>query len=244
MRIFSARPNALTLTLCVSLLASAGCGGGRPSPRTGPPREPTGQGADGSQGSPTKLPRAFAIHDAVNNTWIGPRRAPVTIEVFSDFQCPFCASSHHVLTTLARRYPRELRIHHRDLPLDSACNPRLRRPFHERACEAALYARCAAAQGKFWPYATLLSNNFRALDVTTLRAHAETLKLDTNRFASCVNRPAARKAIEADIAEAGTRGITGTPTFYLNGKQLRGHKGLSQWIQLIEAALATAKSKH
>lgn len=237
-----AHPRLLLAMVSISLVAGCACFGQGPSPRTGG----TAPGADQPRDDrgAVKLPRAFGTHAGdFGNTWLGPKRAPVTIEVFSDFQCPFCASSHHVLTKLAQRYPRELRIHRRDLPLDSACNPRLRRPFHDRACEAALHARCAGAQGKFWPYAALLSANFRALDATTLRAHAEKLQLDTQRFARCVAGSAARKAVEADVAEAGVRGITGTPTFFLNGKKLRGHKGLSQWIQLIEAAIATAKSR-
>ena len=141
------------------------------------------------------------------------------------------------MKALARRFPATLQIHFRDYPLDHQCNPRLTRPFHTRACSAALYARCASEQGRFWGYADLLSQNPRALDEPTLQGHAAALRLDQGRLRRCLAAKKTREGLDRDIRRGMELGVRGTPSFYFEGK-LVGPKSLSRWIRAVEAALA------
>ncbi len=141
-----------------------------------------------------------------------------------------------MMVRLARQFPSELHIRHRDFPLDMRCNPAISRPFHRRACAAAIHARCAAAQGKFWPYSALLTKRSRALDDATLSAHAQALRLDMARFRSCLGSEAAKSAVKADI-DLGLRwGVKGTPSYYIDGKRSQLHT-LSAWSRAVRKLL-------
>src|SRR5690606_14908791 len=84
---------------------------------------------------------------------IGPSSAPVTIVEFSDFQCPFCSRAQPTLLELQKRYPSDVRIVFRHLPLD----------FHNQAFDAAVAAEAAHEQGRFDTYHRLLFENQKAL---------------------------------------------------------------------------------
>jgi protein-disulfide isomerase len=224
----------LGLALSCALLAACA---------TATPAKTTNAGGAGGQQGETqvevegRLPRAFgSAAIAPYATSLGPKRAKLLIEWFSDFECPYCAKAHRIMLQLARRFPRRLRIRYRDYPLDMQCNPKITRPFHARACIAAFHARCAAEQGKFWPYAELLAKNYRALDNTTLKAHASALLLDRGRFMRCLNSKAPQQAIEADLDAAIKLGVRGTPSYYIDGKQVRQYT-LQGWIRTVEKRL-------
>ncbi|MCZ7586864.1 MAG: thioredoxin domain-containing protein [Deltaproteobacteria bacterium] len=100
------------------------------------------------------------------------------MEEFTDFECPFCKKAHGVLMDLVVKSDGAVRVTHRDFPLDMSCNPAIDRPFHEHACEAAMFARCAAAQDRFWPMSDKLFTSALGLDPTALRTYAKDLGLD------------------------------------------------------------------
>lgn len=158
--------------------------------------------------------------DAQGVPWIGAQEPRVTIVEFSDYQCPHCVRAHHDLRRLVERLP-GVRLAHRHYPLDQACNPTIRSRFHPAACERARAALCAEEQGRFWEMNDLLflAQHQPALDLTTL---ARQLRLDLPRFRACLEAPATRERLAADLAEGRRVGVRGTPTFQIGDTQFVG----------------------
>jgi protein-disulfide isomerase len=158
----------------------------------------------------------------------GPRDAPVTIVEFSDFQCPFCKTVVATLKQLTAQYSDRVRWVFRDFPIAGL------HPEAQRAHEA---ARCAGEQGKFWPYHDLLFERAPEVSPAALRAYAAQVGAEAAAFSQCLESGKHRAAVNADI-ETGTRlGVTGTPTFFINGQLLVGNQPLAEFQRLIEREL-------
>jgi protein-disulfide isomerase len=143
----------------------------------------------------------------------GPADAPITIVEWSDFQCPFCARAEETLTRLRQEYPDKIRFVWRDMPL----------PFHDEARPAAMAARAAGAQGKFWAmHDRLYADHAAPLGRERFEKEAAELGLDRKRFGAALDAQAGRSAIDADILAGTKAGANGTPTFFINGKVLTG----------------------
>lgn len=140
----------------------------------------------------------------------GPLSAPVTVVMFTDFQCPACSATHPVLEDVVRRYGARVRLVVRDFPLD----------MHPNARKAAEAAGAANAQGKFFEYISVLYRNQQALDVTSLKRYASDLGLDRARFDADLDGGKYAAEIARDVAEGKSYGITGTPTIFINGVRL------------------------
>jgi protein-disulfide isomerase len=138
----------------------------------------------------------------------GPEDARVTIVEFSDFQCPFCQRADPVLKEIEARYPKDVRIVYRHLPLDS---------LHPRARASAEAAACAADGNKFWEFHDQLFANTRALGDEDLRKYAAAVGLEPTSFDECVRTRKHAATVEADAQEARRIGVTGTPAFVVNG---------------------------
>jgi protein-disulfide isomerase len=168
----------------------------------------------------------------------GPSNAPVVIQMFSDFQCPFCQRVQPTVQELEKKFPGRLRIVWRDLPLD----------FHPRARPAAAAAREAFAQkgaSGFWAMHDLLFENQGkpdGLEVAALENYAQSLGLDVARFRAALedNRHAA--AIDADLAAARAADITGTPSFLINGYYVSGAQPLRSFSRLVERSMAERRA--
>jgi protein-disulfide isomerase len=158
----------------------------------------------------------------------GPADARVTIVEFSDFQCPYCQRAKPVLDEIEKRYPKDVRIVYRHLPLDS---------LHPRARPSAEAAACAADGNKFWEYHDRLFANNRALADADLRKYAAEVGLDAKSFEECVSSRRHQAAVEADVQEAKKLGITGTPAFVLNGILMSGLKSPDDFDALIKEEL-------
>jgi protein-disulfide isomerase len=158
----------------------------------------------------------------------GPADAPVTIVEFSDFHCPFCRRVQPTLNELLKRYPEQVKLVYRDLPLD-ALHPEAR-----RASEA---ARCAHDQGRFWPYHDELYSRGSDASPATLTAIAETVGLDVPAFEQCLASGTHRAAIQRDVEEATRLGATGTPAFFVNGRLLSGAMPLESFVTVVEEEL-------
>jgi protein-disulfide isomerase len=202
------------------------------APRPAPEPEPSPRTA--APDPPAKTGR-LKLDSAARS--IGPRRAPVKIEVFSDYQCPYCATLAQTLMALVRRYPAKIRLERRDYPLDSACNPALSAPMHPVACEAAYYARCAAAQGKFWELDALLLKEHRALDAGRLKDLAAQLKLHERKLAACLQSRKTRDAVAQDIKLARSRAVSATPTSFVNGQLVSGAQSLEAFERQVRSLL-------
>ena len=164
----------------------------------------------------------------------GPANAPVVIQMFSDFQCPFCQRVQPTLAELEKKFPGRLRIVWRDLPL----------PFHSEARSAAAAAREAFAQKGskgFWAMHDLMFENQQkpgGLAMPALETYAQTVGLDLTRFRAALANDRHAKAIDADLALAKATDITGTPSFVINGFYLSGAQPLTAFSRLVERSLA------
>ncbi|MDP6979635.1 MAG: DsbA family protein [Myxococcota bacterium] len=160
----------------------------------------------------------------------GPADAPVTIVEFSDYECAFCGRAEATLKQVDALYPGQLRFVYRHLPLD----------FHDNAMPAARAAICAGAQSRFWDYHDRLFANQRALAPPQLLQYADELGLDGAAFRSCYEDPATQAQVENDMAIARQLGASATPTFFINGIELRGAQPLQAFQEIIDRELAAA----
>ncbi len=155
----------------------------------------------------------------------GPANAAVAIVEFTDFHCSHCREAEAVLKQVLATYP--VRLVHRDLPLDNV---------HPHAREAHEAARCAEAQGRFWPYRELL---FAGEPKTgdALKESARAANLDLAAYDRCIAGGSGRTAIEADLADAKRLGVKTTPTFFVNGRELEGPPTLDAFAAAIRTSL-------
>ncbi len=166
---------------------------------------------------------AFDLTDAPAK---GPQNAPVTITVFSDFECAYCARLPEMLDQVAAEYPNEVRIAFKHYPLRS----------HEFALPAAQAAVAAQRQGKFWEFHDRLFRHFNELDEARVGQIVQELGLDASRFEK--DRSAARTQglIEADRREGYQAGVTGTPAMFINGKK-QYRRDMNSIVDAVEREL-------
>src|SRR5262245_57746295 len=163
----------------------------------------------------------------------GPADAKVTIIEFSDFQCPYCQRSVATIEKILAKYPSDVRIVYRHLPLEAI------HPFARGAAEAAV---CADEQGLFWAYHDKLFQNNRALAKEDLLRYAGEAGLDAAKFQACVDERRSKDKVETDLQAARAGGISGTPAFVVNGVLLTGAQPPEEFYPVIDAALAKAAS--
>jgi protein-disulfide isomerase len=159
----------------------------------------------------------------------GPADAPVTIVEFSDFQCPFCQKVLPTLAEIHERYPEEVRLVFRHLPLEN---------IHSRARPAAIAAVCLEEQGRFWEFHDAIFADPRQLADSDLRQLAEEIGADPDAYDVCIASDAAAERVDADVAAARGAGISGTPAFFINGVQLSGAQPMSAFERVIERELS------
>jgi len=161
--------------------------------------------------------------DTVGAPSKGPDDAPVTLVVFSDFQCPYCSKLVPVLAQIEAAYPEKVRIVFKNFPLRS----------HRYARAAAIAGLAADEQGKFWPLHDKLFLNYNRLNDSLINDLAVEAGLDMKRFTESLNNPGLADRISNDIREARRVGLSGTPTVYVNGRvePNRSFEGLKKAIE-------------
>ncbi len=160
---------------------------------------------------------------------LGPPDAEVVIVEFLDFQCGYCGRfATETLYQILDTYGDEIRFVSRDFPLTS---------IHTHAQKAAEAAQCAHEQGKYWEYHDLLLRNQQALTIDGLKGYAEQLGLDMMSFDECLESGRYTTEVQQDLADGETYGVTGTPTFFVNGRLLVGAKPFSAFQAMIEEEL-------
>ncbi|MEO8072870.1 MAG: thioredoxin domain-containing protein [Acidobacteriota bacterium] len=142
----------------------------------------------------------------------GKQTAPVTVVMFTDFQCPACSAVHPVLKKVLAEYGDKIRFVVRDFPLVNV---------HENAFRAALAANAANAQGKFFEYTELLYKNQNALDKGSLEKYAADLGLNQKQFDLDLTSEKYAADVKKDMSDGKTYGLTGTPTIFVNGARVR-----------------------
>jgi protein-disulfide isomerase len=181
----------------------------------------------GQQAGPDPNVRYDASPD--NDPFIGPADAPITIVEFGDFKCGFCARFHReTLQPILNDYEGQVRIVFRDYPILGTAS-----------LEAAYAAECANSQSAFWPYHDLLYENQQALGRDTFIALAEQLELDVEAFTACLDDQTYRDEVFADYADGQRLGVTGTPTFYINGRPIIGAQPYTVFASAIDQELAS-----
>ena len=144
---------------------------------------------------------------------------------FSDFQCPYCAQARPVVDSLLAAHPGQVRHVYRHYPL----------PMHEYAARAAQASIEAQRQGRFWPYHDRLFENQQALSDADLVGHAEWLGLDADSFERALAGNVHQARMHEDMELGRSLGVTGTPTFFLNGFRLQGVPSLWMFEIALEA---------
>lgn len=166
----------------------------------------------------------------------GPADALVTVVQFSDFQCPFCTRVEPTVTQIVETYGNDVRIVWKDNPL----------PFHDNAIPAAIAAREAFVQGgaaKFWAMHKVLFENQRALGADDLKKYAQQLGLNMGRFTAALEQKTHEAVVKADQDLARSLGASGTPSFFINGVNLRGAQPFERFKAVIDEQLAKARAK-
>lgn len=171
-----------------------------------------------------------------NDSSLGDVNAPVVIEEYSDFQCPYCARffsdtfpkiySNYIVTG-------KVRFIYRDFPLGG----------HQQAFPAAVATRCAGEQGEYWGMHEAIFINMnqwsQSLDANSVfSAIAKKLKLDVKDFNACIASGNYDDAIAKDRADGQARGISGTPGFFINGQIVKGALPFEDFQRIIEEELA------
>lgn len=150
---------------------------------------------------------------------VAPVDPAVGAVVYSDYECPYCLIAHGELKAALARRP-DIKVVKRHFPLDMACNPVMKRPMHQHACEYARAAICAEAQGHFEAMDDALFENQRGH--RPVEDLARGLGLDLPRFQACLGAPETEQRLQADIAAALRDGIKATPTYVVAGVPYAG----------------------
>jgi Na+/H+ antiporter NhaA len=169
-----------------------------------------------------------AAVDAERDHIRGLDDAPVTVVEYGDFQCPYCGQAEPVVRELLRDVG-DLRYVWRHLPLYDV---------HPRAQLAAEAAEAAARQRAFWPMHDLLLDHQDALEPSDVIAYAEQLGLDLDRFTEDLDNHTGAAQIAEDVESADLSGVSGTPTFFVNGRRHHGAYDIDALTTAVRVARA------
>jgi len=168
----------------------------------------------------------------------GPANAKVTIVEYSDFQCPFCSRAYTTMDTqVLKEYGDKVRFYHKQFPLS----------FHPWAEPAAIAAECAAQQNPdaYWKLYGFLFANQKDINPQNIKDKAheglQGTKIDMAKFDDCFDNKKSLDKVKADMAEAQTVGVNGTPAFFINGRMISGAQPFENFKSIIDDELARAK---
>ncbi len=155
----------------------------------------------------------------------GPANAPVTIVLFSDFECPYCTSLNATLNKITAEMGPQVRLVYRNYPLDQ---------IHSNASKAAEASLCAAEQDKFWEMHDELFKDRAKLQVEDLKQKAAAIGLEATRFDSCLSPGKYADRIKADVEAGNAAGVASTPTMFINGRPVVGALPYEEILKIID----------
>jgi protein-disulfide isomerase len=158
----------------------------------------------------------------------GPENAPITITVFADYECHYCAQVEEPLARLEKEFPDKIRMVRKNFPLE----------MHPSSRVAAEAVMAASDQGKFWMMHAKLLQNAGRFDRPSLEGYAQEIGLDLARFRESLNKSANAKRIDADIQDGRAVGVEGTPVTFINGRNIDGFQPYERYKELVEEELA------
>lgn len=186
--------------------------------------------------APAPAPIFFDV-DEDDDAFLGNPDAPITMIEFSDFQCPYCGRFFAgTLPAIVREYvdTGKVKLVYRDFPLD----------FHPAAIPAAEAAECAGEQGQFFAmhdrvFVTLSDWSTSVNPAFLFKQYAGELGLNQSAFDSCLDNHDMLDEVRADIRAGISAGVSGTPTFFINGQKIVGAQPYSVFSGLFESILNT-----
>jgi protein-disulfide isomerase len=187
-------------------------------------------GVRGLLGTAEPLTDLYLDVDPERDHLRGPDDAPVTMVEYGDFECPYCGQAEPVVRELLRDFA-DVRYVWRHLPLNDV---------HPRAQLAAEAAEAAAEQGTFWEMHDLLLDHQDALRPSDLIGYAEQLGLDVERFTDDLREHVGAARVADDVDSADLSGVSGTPTFFVNGRRHYGAYDIATLSAAVRAAGAQA----
>lgn len=250
-------------SLCAVAIAALLCACS-PTPAAAPPRPSTPVASPPSSSPPSALPPVIPAIDPVGarrpapdsdaddpegvDTRIykvpvgsspvsGPATAPVTIVVFTDFQCPFCRETARVLADVRREFPTKVRLVFKHQPLPPSMHPRA-----EPASQLAIEARGQKGDAGFWQAHDALFASAPLLADEDLARVARVIGLDPARTASAVSSHRHTQTILEDIQLGDSVGVRATPTVFINGFKFEGAQPIDFFRAIIPAVLPIAES--
>ncbi|MFQ5528728.1 MAG: DsbA family protein [Gemmatimonadota bacterium] len=162
----------------------------------------------------------------------GPDDALVEFVEFTDYECPFCRRFHETTyPELRRRYEGRVKWVVRNYPLTQ---------IHPNAALAAEAAECALEQDRFWEYHDVLFEHHDRLGRSDLKEYARELGLDGEAFDGCLDSREKRSLVQNDLRDGYRFGVTGTPTFFINGQVVVGAQSPDVVSAFIDVALQEA----
>ena len=168
---------------------------------------------------PLKLPTGLTDD---GHPWIGSDSAPIVITEYSDYLCFQCKKMNYYLRQLISQYPDRVKLIHRHFPMDSRFNPILKTPFHEGAGLMSLIAIHAAENENFWPvndYFFRIAGHENRIDIREISVK---FGLNESKIKKSLNNSNTRRKLMRDIEYGLRLGITGTPSYVIDGKVYRG----------------------
>ncbi|ARU58740.1 protein-disulfide isomerase [Oleiphilus messinensis] len=158
----------------------------------------------------------------------GPEKAPLHIVEFADYQCPHCKTAFNTLNQLIEQYPEAIKLTFIDFPINSS-------GVSKKVAEAAY---CAGEQGQFWPYHALAFQQQSDLDKDWPLETATNLKLNLDKFRSCLTSLPAREHVQRGQKAGWDLNVRGTPTLFINGRKFDGHDLKAELTEYIAGKAA------
>jgi protein-disulfide isomerase len=155
----------------------------------------------------------------------GPRKAPLTLVEYGDFECPHCGQAYPLVEAVRRRLGDRMRFVYRHFPLVNA------HPHAEAAAEA---AEAAGAQQRFWEMHDLLFEHQDSLEDQDLLAYAQAIPLDIVRFVAELGSGIHTPRVHEDFLSGVRSGVNGTPTFFMNGARYDGSRDVESMVGALE----------
>lgn len=177
------------------------------------------------------------ILSVVSDDWVkGNKDTPVTLVEYLDFECEACGAYYPVVKRLSEEYKDEIKFVVRYFPL----------PGHKNSMTSALAVEAAGKQGKFWEMHNIIFENQRdwgekqAPDPKIFENYAQQIGLDMERYSKDIASQEVKDRIERDRSAGQKLDITGTPTFFLNGKKINNPRGYEGFKELLQSAISEA----
>ncbi len=177
-----------------------------------------------------KAASGVLINSVSSNDWVrGGKNAKVTLVEYSDFECPACGYYYGMVKQLEKDFPGDLEVVYRNFPL----------PQHKYGKLAAQAAEAAGKQGKFWEMHDMLFEKQNEWSVSNdalqnFAVYAQSLNLNIDKFKADMNSSEISDKIQASIDDGNKQGLQGTPTFFLDGKQITNPASYNDFKALVE----------